>query len=168
MLSVYDYIVIAFYFVFMTVIGWVCRKFIRNTSDYFRGGGQMLWWMAGSSAFMVSFSAWTFTGAASKAYEDGSVIMVLFFANALGFFCNFLFFAPRFRQMRVVTSMQAVKARFGNASEQFFTWVQLPIGILYAAIWLNGLSVFISLAFGVSLYTTVIITGSVVVLMAVV
>jgi SSS family solute:Na+ symporter len=168
MLSIYDYIVIGFYFVFMTVIGWVCRKFIRNTSDYFRGGGQMLWWMAGSSAFMVSFSAWTFTGAASKAYEDGSVIMVLFFANALGFLFNFLYFAPRFRQTRVVTSMEAVRMRFGKGNEQFFTWLQIPLGILYAGIWLNGLSVFIAAAFNVDLDWTIIITGGVVLIMAVI
>ena len=168
MLSKYDYLVIGFYFVFMAMIGWMCRKFIGNTSDYFRGGGKMLWWMAGCSAFVAQFSAWTFTGAAGKAYQDGPVILVLYLANALGFFCNFLFFAPRFRQMRVVTSIQGVKARFGNGSEQFFTWVQLPVGVLYAGIWLSGLSVFISAAFGMDLYMTVLITGSVVLLMAVI
>jgi len=168
MLSSYDYLVIAFYFVFLAIIGVICRKFIANTSDYFRGGGKMLWWMAGCTAFVAQFSAWTFTGAASKAYEDGPVILVLYFANALGFFINFLFFAPRFRQMRVVTSLQAVRARFGKANEQFFTWVQLPIGVLYAGIWLSGLSVFISAAFGMNLYTTIIVTGAVVLIMAVV
>lgn len=168
MLSIYDYLVIGFYFAFMAMIGWVCRKFIGNTSDYFRGGGQMLWWMAGCSAFVVQFSAWTFTGAAGKAYEDGPVIMVIYFANAVGFFFNFLFFAPRFRQMRVITSIQAVKARFGNASEQFFTWVQIPMGVLNAGIWLSGLSVFISAAFHVPLYGTIIVTGTVVVVMSVI
>ncbi len=168
MLSNYDYLVIGFYFAFMAMIGWVCRRFIGNTSDYFRGGGKMLWWMAGCSAFVAQFSAWTFTGAAGKAYQDGPVIMVIYFANALGFFCNYLFFAPRFRQMRVVTSIQGVKARFGNGSEQFFTWVQIPVGVLYAGIWLSGLSVFISAAFGIDLYRTVIITGSVVLLMSVI
>ncbi|HVM49253.1 MAG TPA: hypothetical protein VMU04_14575 [Candidatus Acidoferrum sp.] len=168
MLSRYDYLVIGFYFVFMAMIGWVCRRFIGNTSDYFRGGGKMLWWMTGCSAFVAQFSAWTFTGAAGKAYQDGPVIMVLYFANALGFFCNFLFFAPRFRQMRVVTSLQGVKARFGPGSEQFFTWVQLPVGVLYAGIWLSGLSVFISAAFDMNLVRTVILTGSVVLVMAVI
>src|SRR5579859_5305095 len=113
MLSHYDYAVIAFYFLFMLVIGWVCRRFIANTSDYFRGGGKVLWWMVGSSAFMLSFSAWTFTGGAGKAYEDGAIILAIYFGNAIGFFFNFLFFAPRFRQMRVVTAMQAVRKRFG-------------------------------------------------------
>jgi Na+/proline symporter len=168
MLTTYDYLVIAFYFVFMAGIGWICRKFITSTSEYFRGGGKMLWWMAGCSAFVVQFSAWTFTGAASKAYEDGSIIMVIYFANALGFFFNFAFFAPRFRQMRVVTSMQAVRARFGKASEQFFTWVQIPLGVVMAGIWLSGLSVFISAAFNMDLRLTTIVTGSVVVLMSVI
>jgi Na+/proline symporter len=168
MLSPYDYLVIAFYFVFMAGIGYACRRFIGNTSDYFRGGGKMLWWMAGTTAFMCQFSAWTFTGAASKAYEDGPLIMVLFFANAMGFFWNAAFFAPRFRQMRTITSLQAVRARFGKASEQFFTWVQLPLGILYAAIWLNGLCVFISAAFDVNLSSTIIVVGAVVLIMAVI
>src|SRR5262245_47682566 len=168
MLSIYDHLVIGFYFVFMAAVGWVCRRFISNTSDYFRGGGQMLWWMAGCTAFVAQFSAWTFTGAASKAYQDGPVILVIYFSNAMGFFINYLFFAPRFRQMRVVTCIQGIRARFGKANEQFFTWVQLPVGILYAGIWLSGLSVFISAAFGVRLYTTIIATGLVVLVMAVV
>jgi Na+/proline symporter len=168
MLSIYDYLVIGFYFAFMAMIGVICRRFIGNTSDYFRGGGKMLWWMAGCSAFVAQFSAWTFTGAAGKAYQDGPLILVLYLSNALGFFFNFLFFAPRFRQLRVVTSLQAVKERFGNGSEQFFTWVQLPVGVLYAGIWLSGLSVFVSAAFGWDLFTTIIVTGSVVLVMAVV
>src|SRR5262245_30888593 len=120
MLSIYDYLVIGFYFAFMAMIGIESRKFIGNKNDYFCGCGKMLWWIAGRSAFMVSFSAWTLTGAASKAYEDGPVIMILFFANALGFLFNYLFFAPRFRQMRMITALEAVRARFGKGSEQFF------------------------------------------------
>lgn len=91
MLSSYDYIVIGFYFVFMAAIGWVCRKFIGNTSDYFRGGGKMLWWMVGCSGFVVQFSAWAFTGAASKAFTDGPVILVIYVANAIGFFAIIFF-----------------------------------------------------------------------------
>jgi len=168
LLSSYDYAVIVFYFAYMALIGWVCRKFIRNTSDYFRGGGKMLWWMAGSSAFMVAFSAWTFTGAAGKAYEDGPIVAVVFFGNAIGFFINYLFFAPRFRQMRVVTCLEAVRARFGAGNEQFFTWLQLPLGILYAGIWLNGLGVFMAAVFQLDLQTTILIVGLVVLLVAVV
>ncbi len=162
MLSRYDHWVIGFYFLFMLVLGWVCRRFISNTSDYFRSGGKILWWMAGSSAFSLSFSAWTFTGGAGKAYEDGPIILVIYAGNAIGFLANYLYFAPRFRQMRVVTAMEGVRHRFGPASEQFFTWLQIPLGTLYAGIWLTGLSVFISAVLDVNMEYTIIGTGTVV------
>lgn len=166
MLTTYDYIVIAIYFVFMLGIGRIFRFFIKDTSDYFRGGGQMLWWMVGSSAFMVQFSAWTFTAGAGKAYEDGPLVLTIFFANAVGFFINYLYFAPRFRQMRVITPIEGVRLRFGPINEQFFTWILVPIGVVQAGIWLNGLGVFFSAVFGFDLALTIIVTGSVVLLVA--
>ena len=165
-LSPADYGVLVFYFVFMLSMGWVFKRFIKNTSDYFRSGGEMLWWIVGAGAFMTSFSAVTFTGMAGKAYLDGPVVLIIFIGNAVGFFFNWLYFAPVFRQMRCVTSMEAVRKRFGRANEQFFTWIQIPTGILYAAIWLNGLGVFVAAAFGWNLEMTIIITGAVVVLMS--
>src|SRR3954447_7639105 len=168
MLSTYDYIVIVFYFVFMTLMSWVFKRFIRNTSDYFRGGGEMLWWMAGAGAFMVSFSAFTFTGNAGKAYTDGPVVMVIFVGNAMGFLINYFWFAPVSRQTRAVTAMQVVRNRFDRVNEQFFTWLQIPVGTLYAGLWLMGLCVFVSAGFGWNLDATIIITGAVVLFMALV
>ncbi len=162
----YDYAVLAFYFGFMLVISWVFRKFITNVSDYFRSGGQVLWWMAGGSAFMVSFSAWTFTGASSRAYGDGWPIMVIYLANAVGFFINAVYFGPKMRQLRVVTSMEAVRQRFGRASEQTFTWITLPLQMLTAGIWLYGLGVFFSAAFNIDVWLTIVVTGVSVVLIS--
>lgn len=166
-LSFFDYGVVAFYFIFMVGIGVFFRNYISNTSDYFRGGGQMVWWMAGSSAFMVQFSAWTFTGAASKAYQDGLLILVIFFGNALGFLMNYVYFSAKFRQLRVITAVEAMRQRFGKASEQVFTWLQLPIGTLYAGIWLNGLGVFFAAVFGFDIETTILVTGLVVLILSV-
>jgi Na+/proline symporter len=162
----YDYAVLVFYFAFMLAISWVFRRFVANVSDYFRGGGKALWWMVGGSAFMVQFSAWTFTGAAGKAYTDGWPIIAIYLGNVLGFVVNALFFAPRVRQLRIVTGFEAVRQRFGAASEQFFTWLQIPFGLLQAGIWLYSLSVFFSAIFGVDLTLTMVVTGVVVVTIA--
>jgi SSS family solute:Na+ symporter len=158
-MTAFDYAVLAFYFAFMLVISLVFRRFITNVSDYFRSGGQVLWWMAGGSAFMVSFSAWTFTGAASRAYDDGWPIMVIYLANAVGFFVNAAWFGPKIRQLRVVTGMEAVRQRFGRASEQTFTWITLPLQMLTAGIWLYGLGVFFSAAFDIEVGLTILVTG---------
>jgi solute:Na+ symporter, SSS family len=166
MLTIADYVVLAFYFVFMLGLGWVFKRFARNTSDYFRGGGEMLWWICGAGAFMVSFSAVSFTGMAGKAYADGPVVLVIFIGNAVGFFISYLWFAPLSRQTRAVTAMEVVRARFGRFSEQFFTWIQIPVGTFYAGLWLFGLAVFVSAGFGWSLEFTIIGTGVVVLIVA--
>jgi SSS family transporter len=161
----YDYGVIAFYFLFMLVVGALAGRMVANPSDFFRGGGQMVWWLVGASAFMTQFSAWTFTGAASKAYSEGWPIFVIFYANSLGFLLNFFYFAARARQMRVITAVEAVRLRFSKSNEQLFTWLQIPLGTLYAGIWLNGLAVFLSAAFGLPIEPVILVTGIVIVAM---
>jgi solute:Na+ symporter, SSS family len=169
MLTLADFAVIALYFAFIVAAGALFRKYLATTSDYFRGGGKMFWWMAGSSAFMTQFSAWTFIGAASKAYQDGPIILTIFLANALGFFLNYLFLAPMLRQTRVVTAMQAVRRRLGRGNEQFYTWLQIPVGLIYAAIWLNAVGKFFTQAFpGFDLTWTIVGLGLVVLTVSVV
>ncbi|MEL0659769.1 transporter [Psychromonas arctica] len=163
----FNILVVGVYFLFLIAIGWMFRTFTTNTSDYFRGGGNMLWWMVGSTAFMTQFSAWTFTGAAGKAYNDGFTVAIIFIANAFGYLMNFLYFAPKFRQLRVVTVIQAVRQRFGSKNEQVFTWTGMPNSVINAGIWLNGLAIIASGIFGVDIETTIWATGIVVLVMSV-
>ncbi|WP_069383212.1 sodium:solute symporter family transporter [Halomonas caseinilytica] len=162
-----DTAIIGIYFLFLISIGWLFRTFTSNTSDYFRGGGRMLWWMVGATSFMTQFSAWTFTGAAGKAYDDGFAVAIIFMANAFGYLMNYLYFAPRFRQLRVITVIQAIRLRFGKVNEQVFTWSGMPNSIISAGIWLNGLAIVASGLFGYDMETTIIITGLVVLFMSV-
>ena len=127
----------------------------------------MMWWMAGATAFMTQFSAWTFTGAAAKAYEDGISVMFIFWGNALGFFVAAAFFARRYRRLRVETAMEVIRARFGHTSEQLFTWLSFPLTLIACAIWMNGLASFFSAVFAIEMSTTILTMGVVVTLIAV-
>jgi Na+/proline symporter len=166
MLTRVDYVVIAMFFVFQVGLGWIFRSFGKDSSQYFRGGGRMSWWLVGTSAFMGAFSAWTFTGAAGLAYEQGLIVMVIYWAGSFGFFWNWLCFAEWFRQTRVITAMEAVRARLGAGNEQFFTWLTLPIGVIVAGIWLYGLAIFCAPVFGFELRSTVLVCGAAVVFVA--
>lgn len=160
-------LIVGVYFLFLIGIGWMFRTFTNTTSDYFRGGGNMLWWMVGATAFMTQFSAWTFTGAAGKAYNDGFAVAMIFVANAFGYLMNYLYFAPKFRQLRVVTVIEAVRMRFGSTNEQVFTWSSMPNSVISAGVWLNGLAIIASGIFGFDMTTTIVLTGVVVLLMSV-
>ncbi|MCM4151462.1 transporter [Arenibacter sp. N53] len=156
----YDYIVIGVYFILILAIGVVfSRMASKSTSDYFRGGGRMLWWMVGSTAFMAQFSAVTFTGAAGKAFADGFAIVAVYIGNTFAFFCGYAFFAHRFRQMRVDTPTEAIRGRFGTQNETFFAWALIVFSFLNAGVWLNALGVFTSAVFDADMSLTIISIG---------
>jgi Na+/proline symporter len=164
----YDYLVIALYFILILSIGVVfSRMASKSTSDYFRGGGRMLWWMVGSTAFMAQFSAVTFTGAAGKAFADGFAICAVYIGNTFAFYCGYLFFAQRFRQMRVDTPTEAIKRRFGSGNELFFSWALIVFSFVNAGVWLNALGVFTSAVFDADIFTTIVGIGLTVVFVSV-
>ncbi len=165
---IYEYLVIGGYFMLIIGIGFTFKSMAKkSTSDYFRGGGRMLWWMVGSTAFMMQFSAWTFTGAAGKAFTDGFAVCLVFLANTFSYLCGWLYFAKRFRQTRVDTPTEAIKGRFGPSNELFFSWALIIFTLINAGIWLNALGVFASAVFDADISITIIITGLTVVFVSV-
>jgi len=157
---IYDYLVIAGYFLLLICIGFAFKNMAaKSTSSYFRGGGRMLWWMVGSTAFMMQFSAWTFTGAAGKAFTDGFAVCLVFFANTFSYFCGWAYFAHRFRQMRVDTPTEGIRRRFGGRNELFFSCALIIFTIINAGIWLNALGVFASAVFEADINLTIIVAG---------
>ncbi|HWC60337.1 MAG TPA: transporter [Verrucomicrobiae bacterium] len=166
MITIYDYVIIGFYLVFMLAIGVVFRRMSKDTSDYFRAGGAMPWWLTGASAWIFSFSAWTFTGAAGKVYETGTLVLPVFYCTAVALCFVLAFTCLRFRRMRVITWMEGVRLRYGPFSEQFYTWIKLPLLLLFSGASLNAIGVFMSAVFNVPMNTMLIILGAVVTVVA--
>lgn len=164
MLTIYDYIVIAFYFVFLASLGFVFKKLNRGGTDYFAGGCKSTWWLLGAGSFVSNFSAWVFTGAAGLAYSFGVVVFSITVLDIIGFLVSYFWFAGRFRRLRLVTAMDAVRLRFGEASEQLFTWLQVLTSFFAGAVGMTGLSILVTTAFGfpqvpVILFCSIIMTG---------
>lgn len=161
-----DWVIIVGYFAFIGFAAYLFRRFATSSSSFIQGGGSMVWWMAGATAFMTQFSAWTFTGAAAKAYEDGISILFVFWGNALGFFVAAAYFAKRYRRLRVETAMEVIRLRFGNTSEQAFTWLSFPITLIACSIWLNGLASFLAATFMINVQLTIVVISIVVTFIA--
>ena len=159
--------ILIFYFVLVIGIGFIFSKTAsESTSSYFRGGGKMLWWMVGATIFMTQFSAWTFTGAAGKAFTDGLTILGVFVGNVVGFLFSYLYFAAKYRQTRLDTGSEIVRKRFGPANEQFFTWLTVPLSVVSGGLWLNGLGVFVSLILKININTTIYLVGIIVMIVS--
>ncbi|MFL3657037.1 MAG: sodium:solute symporter family transporter [Opitutales bacterium] len=165
-MSVYDYGTIVFYFLFVGAIGLVFKRLNRNSSDYFAGGFQVTWWLLGASVFVSNISAWTFTGAAHIAYTYGTVIFVITVTDILGYVLGYAWFAPRLRQIRVVTAMLAVRKRFSRQSEQVYTWFSIVGSMVTATVWMIAVSVVLSSIFEIPQTATILCTGATVAIMS--
>jgi len=163
----YDYAVIAFYLIFMFLLGPIYRSFSKTSSDFFRGGGGMLWWVVGSSAFMTTFTAWAFTGGAAKAYETGTFFLVIFVCNILALIFCYLFVVAKYRQMRIITVMEGVRKRLGKTSEQMLPWLLIVVKILYGGAMLYAIAIFMASVFDVPMPVMIIVLGTIVTLMTV-
>ncbi len=161
-----EYAVIAGYFIMLLGVGFFVKKLNADESDYFRNGCRGTWWLVGASAFMVSFSAWTFTGAAGIAFKSGWSMLWIYLANAIGFFLNFLFLAPWFRQLRATTGPEIIGWRFGPGTKQFNAWFHVVMRLLYSGVHLYGLAIFSATVFGLSVQFTIVVVGVVVLVYA--
>jgi SSS family solute:Na+ symporter len=165
-ITAYDYLNIAFYFAFVAGVGIYFSRRSKDTSDYFRGGGLLPWWVTGAGAWMSAFSAWTFTGAAGKIYQTGPYVLVLYYGNVAGLFAILFFTAQRFRRLRVVTPFEAIRLRYGPGMQQFYTWVRLPVAVVFTGMMLNAVGIFMSAVFGVNLTITLVALGTLVTLVS--
>jgi len=163
-----EYAVIGLYFLFMIGTGFLFRKFNQNFNDYFRSGCRGTWWLVGSSVFMASFTAWSFTGAAGVAYKSGISVAVIFIANALGYLLNYLITAKLFRQMRATTGPEIILQRFDFFTQQVYVWVGLIPGIMMSSLTLWATALFTSAVFGYNLQSMIIGIGLVVMIYSVI
>ncbi|MDK2971771.1 MAG: solute:Na+ symporter, family [Candidatus Sumerlaeota bacterium] len=163
-----EYVVIAVYFLIMLATAFVFQRYNNKFSDYFRSGSQGTWWLVGSSIFMASFTAWTYTGAVGVAYESGITISLIYLANALGYGLNAVLTARWFRQLRATTYPEVVRARFGTWTQQFYIYVGILPGILMASLTLWGVALFTSAVFGLDQTMLIVGVGVVVLVYSVV
>lgn len=156
-----EYLTILVYMIFMVAMGYALRKLNKNISDYFRSGCQGTWWLVGASTFLSGISAYTFT-AAGVAFQSGWSALIVYLANALGFFVSFLFIAPWFRQLRAITAPDVVEMRFGKITQQFYAWFSVFEYTLIAGLPLYALAVFCAAVFGLNIYLVIITLGGIV------
>ena len=157
-----EYLTVGIYLAFLIGLGVYLSRFNKNVSDYVRGGAQGTWWLVGTSAFMSSISAYTFTANNGLAYEGGPTPLFIFLAISSGLLVAALFTGPWLRQSRALTVYDIIRDRFGPEVEQFSAYLWLFTALLGASIQLWALSVFISSVFGFPLIGTIIVLGLVV------
>jgi len=160
-LSPSDVLVVSGYFVLLLVVGLWFRNRLKDMKDYFAGGNQIPWWMAGISHYMSSFSAFSFIAYAQIGYMYGWVAVTLFWAVVPACLAGGMWFARRWRRARVITPVQFLETRFNGNIRQLFAWTGIPVRIFDDALKIFATGLFVSIASGIHLVGAIVICGGV-------
>src|ERR1700712_1477968 len=121
-----DYVVIFGYFALVLLIGLYFRRQQKTAGDFFAGGHQVPWWLAGISHYMSGFSAFTFVVYSEIAYRYGGVAIVLFWTSVPACILGGSLFAARWRRARIITPIEFLEQRCSLLVRQLFAWSAVP------------------------------------------
>ena len=158
-LQLADYVVVAGYFVVLLLIGLYFRSFMREARDYFTGDNQMPWWLAGVSYYMTSFSAFAFIAYGEVAYLYGWVAVTLGWVSVPACLVAAYWIAQRWRRARVSTPVEFLETRYSPFFRQLFAWTGFPLRIVDNALKLYALGVFVSVAAGLDIFWSIIVSA---------
>jgi SSS family solute:Na+ symporter len=160
-LTLPDMLVIAGYFLVVIWIGFEFRGRAKALGDYFAGGHQVPWWLAGISHYMSSFSAFSFVAYAQLGYTWGWVSITLFWVTVPACLLGGLVFARRWRQARVITPVEFLERRFNNLIRQLFAWAGVPMKLFEDGLKIFATSLFLATSLGISVNWAIVVCGAV-------
>ena len=160
MLTSIDYGVVIVYGIIVAVLGYIAKRYVKNTEDYFSGGKKVPWWMAAISHHMSGYSAVVFVGIGSLAYVSGVSAWILFsppifIAMIVGAFV----WAPRWSKMKILTPIEYLEKRFNNSVRQTFAWSGIVIKFVDEGAKLYSLAIIVHVVTGWPLPEVIIACG---------
>jgi len=162
--NLYDYIVIAAYFLFMLGIGLYFMKVNKGAKEYFAGGSMIPWWVSGMTLYMANFSAWTFTGAAGFAYATGWFAILYFGTWSVSYYVGSQLTAARWRRTRSISPVEYTYTRFNFTTQQFLSLVISLNFTLSAGVQLAATCKLLAPVMGLDIMMVTIVTGVVILL----
>jgi SSS family solute:Na+ symporter len=125
-----DYIILGGFFVVLLAVGIIYSSRMRNLRDFFSGGRQVPWWLAGISLYMTTFSAFAFVSYSALAYKYGTVVVAIWWLSIPGCLLSARFLASRWRRAATTSPVEYLETRFSPLLRQLFSWFGIPLIVL--------------------------------------
>lgn len=143
-----DYTLIALYFAIVIFVGFYAARKNRGTDDYFKGGGQVPWVLAGLSNWVTGFSAFMFVAAAGFTYRVGVGAIVVFTMATWAYLAGYFYFAKMWRRARLDSPLQFLTRRYSPSTTYFYSVTSILPQIVGIGQGLYILCIFVSTALG--------------------
>lgn len=139
-----DWSIIAFYIVFVTLVGLLfVRRASGSVAEFFVAGRNLPWWLAGTSLVATSFAADTPLFVAGLIATQGIAGNWLWWNQVMAWALAMVFFSKLWRRSGVITDAEFVELRYGGRVGAFLRGFK---AIYTSVIFSTGTVAFVMLA----------------------
>lgn len=120
MLETIDWVIIAAYFALSLGIGlWYSKRAGKSSSEFFLGGRNMPWYLAGISMVATTFAADTPLAVNELVVQNGISGNWIWWSALTGGMLTTFFFARMWRRAEVLTELEFIELRYGGKQAGF-------------------------------------------------
>ena len=117
-MSVIDWIIVGFFLIGLTAIGFFFSRRNRNIEDYFVAGRSMPTWLVALAATGTSISAGTFVGSPELGFNTNITFIMSCVGAVIGGFFVALIVLPQLYKANTITIYGYIGDRFGETSKR--------------------------------------------------
>ena len=142
-MSYIDYIVLALFFGLYVLVGFIAKRKVSSSKDFFVAGGKVPWWLAGISHHVSGYSGVVFVGYALIAYRYGITIYFWWALTiTVACFLGAWLIAPKWVELREKYAIQSpteyLSKRYNIPTQQLIAWTGVILKLFdVAAKWLS-------------------------------
>jgi len=114
-IGIWNIVIMSLYFGLLAWMGWYFSRRQKNTTDYFKAGGKMSWWLVALSIYGTSLSSITYMAIPAKAYATDWSYMVYNFGVITAIPVIVILFIPFYRKLNITTAYEYLEMRFNVA-----------------------------------------------------
>ena len=162
-LSIFDYLVVAAFFVAMIGVGIFYSRKSKSSGEFFGGDRSVPWYLAGVSYYMGSFSALSFVMYSALAYKYGWLPVTLSWLNVPVVLLVTWLLALRWRRAVRVSPLEFLDNRFTNKMRQGLVWLGLPMRLLDGALKLFAIGTVVGVGMGFPIEAAIVVSGLVII-----
>ncbi|MGD0556237.1 MAG: sodium:solute symporter family protein [Streptosporangiaceae bacterium] len=156
-----DYALLAIYFVTVLGIGWIVRKSVRTTEDFFLSGRSLPAWVTGLAFVSANLGATEVLGQAANGAEYGVMTVHYYWVGAVPAMVFLAVFMMPFYYGTKVGSVPEFVGRRFNAPAQVLSSITFAVAqILIAGINLYALALVVEAMLGWPQWVAIIVAGA--------
>jgi SSS family solute:Na+ symporter len=162
-LDIFDYLILALYFITVLGIGFAARRAIRSSSDFFLSGRSMPAWVTGLAFVSANLGALEIIGMAANGAQYGLLTVHYYWVGAVPAMVFLgIVMMPFYYGSKVRSVPEFLRRRFNNSTHLFNAFSFALAQVLIAGVNLYALALILQALLGLPLWVSIVIGAAIV------